>query len=100
MAMTDLRAEATLAVGGGRAYCTGNPAMQDHSGMRDVATRTETPKVTSLGLPVAREYVILESEPLGDFVHMELEGHVSSPGLGSREDALAEIMIEIAEDEQ
>jgi hypothetical protein len=78
----------------GRAYSTGHAAMQD------VAQRTVTPKVTSLGLKVSKEYVILESEPLGDFVQMELitNGHVSSPGLGPREDALVDIMVEIAED--
>ena len=100
--MTDLRAQAGLATGVGRAYSTGNHAMQDHSGMQDVATRTDTPKVTSLGLEVQKEYVILQSEPVGDLVQMELvtDGYTSSPGLGNREDALAEIMIEIAEDKE
>ena len=89
--MTELRAEASLATGVGRAY---NPVVQD------VATRTETPEVTSLGLEVEKKYVILQSEPVGDLVQMELvtDGHTSSPGLGNREDGLAEIMVEIAED--
>ena len=95
MVVTELRAEASL-IAGGRAYSTANP------GMRDVAQRTETPRVTSLGLEVQKEYLILQSGPVGDLVQMELvtDGRVSSPGLGYREDALAEIMIEIAEDEQ
>jgi len=80
----------------GRAYSTANP------GMQEVAQRTETPKVTSMGLEVQKEYTILQSEPVGDLVQMELiiDGRASSPGLGDRQDALAEIMIEIAEDNQ
>jgi hypothetical protein len=50
----------------GRAYSTGSP------GRQDVARCMEPPKVTSLGLEVQNEYVILQSEPVGDFVQMEL----------------------------
>jgi hypothetical protein len=106
-AMEIINGEAALVgrgslVAGGRVYSTGNSAMQDHSRIQGLAQRTETPKVTSLGLAVQKEYVILQSEPVGDFVQMELvtDGHASSPGLGPREDGLAEIMVEIAEDKQ
>jgi hypothetical protein len=88
--MADAIVQAGVVVAEARVY---TPSVQ--------ATRSD-PKLTSLGLPVAREYVIHESEPIGDFVQMELvsDGHTSSPGLGNREDGLAEIMIEIAEDKQ
>lgn len=86
--MADVTVHAGLAAGVGRAYSP------------DVATRSQTPRVTSLGLEVQKEYVILQSESVGDLVQMELvtDGRTSSPGLGNREDALAEIMVEIAED--
>jgi len=89
MAMTELRAEAGVAAAVGRAY---SPGVQ--------ATRSE-PKLTSMGLEGQKEYTILQSEPVGDFVQMELvvDGQASPPILGNREDALAEIMVEIAEDE-
>jgi hypothetical protein len=91
MAMTELRAEAEIA------------AVAELRAEAEVVAATRSdPKLTSLGLPVAREYIIQESEPIGDFVQMELvsDGHTSSPGLGIREDGLVEIMIEIAEDRQ
>jgi len=86
--MADVIAAAGVAAGVGSAYGTA------------VVTRTDTPRVTSLGLEVQKEYTILQSEPVGDLVQMELvsDGRTSSPGMGNREDALAEIMIEIAED--
>jgi hypothetical protein len=88
MTMTELRAQAEVAAAAAVA-CDA-----------DVIASRSDPKLTSMGLPVAREYVIQESEPIGDLVQMELtsDGHTSSPGLGNREDGLAEIMIEIAED--
>jgi hypothetical protein len=54
MPMTELRAEAGLAAGVGRAY---NP------GMQDTATRSE-PKFTSMGFEVTKTFTVNESEPI------------------------------------
>jgi hypothetical protein len=99
--MTELRVQAGLATGVGRAYSTGNPGMQDHSGIQDVAQRTETPKLTSMGFEVTKTFTVNESEPIDGTVReyeLVVDNKLAWTGVGDdRTDALLEAIAHVAD---
>jgi hypothetical protein len=84
----------------GRVYSTGNPAMQDHSRMQDVATRSE-PKFTGMGFEIAKTFTVNESEPIdGALREYELlvDNEVTWTSIGDdRADALLEAIAQVTD---
>jgi hypothetical protein len=90
--MTELRAEAGLAAGVGRAY---NPDVQD------VAQRSETPKVTGMGFEITKTFTVNESEPIDGAVReyeLLVDDKLAWTGMGDdRADALLEAIAQVTD---